>query len=139
MYQTFGRHTPIQRCRVHKARNILERLPKPLHAAVRAVLRQAWGLDDADKAERLIRNLARRLEQQAPGVAASILEGLDEILTVICLGLPGDPRRSLACTNNGSGAALFWVIIYLTQSAGGRSNAPKVAQSILASARDRIP
>ena len=81
--------------------------PKPLHAAVRAVLRQAWGLDDADKAERLIRNLARRLEQQAPGVAASILEGLDEILTVICLGLPGDPRRSLACTNNGSGAALF--------------------------------
>jgi hypothetical protein len=77
VYQTFGRHTPIQRCRVHKARNILERLPKPLHAAVRAVLRQAWGLDDADKAERLIRNLARRLEQQAPGVAASLLEGLD--------------------------------------------------------------
>ncbi len=107
VYQTFGRHTPIQRCRVHKARNILERLPKPLHAAVRAVLRQAWGLDDADKAARLIRNLARRLEQQAPGVAASILKGLDEILTVICLGLPGDPRRSLACTNNGSGAALF--------------------------------
>ena len=48
MYQTFGRHTPIQRCPVHKARNILERLSKPLHAAVRAVLRQAWGLDDAD-------------------------------------------------------------------------------------------
>jgi putative transposase len=68
---------------VHKARNILERLPKPLHASVRKALRQAWELDDADKAERLIRNLARRLEQQAPGVAASILEGLDEILTVI--------------------------------------------------------
>jgi putative transposase len=48
VYQTFGRQTPIQRCRVHKALNILERLPKPLHAAVRAVLRQAWGLDDAD-------------------------------------------------------------------------------------------
>jgi putative transposase len=51
------------------------------------------------KAERLIRNLARRLEQQAPGVAASILEGLDEILTVIRLGLPSELRRSLACTN----------------------------------------
>ena len=99
VYQTFGRHTPIQRCRVHKARNILERLPKPLHAAVRAVLRQAWGLDDADKAERLIRNLARRLEQQAPGVAASLLEGLDEILTVIRLGLPAELRSSLACIN----------------------------------------
>jgi putative transposase len=63
------------------------------------VLRQAWELDDADKAERLIRNLARRLEQQAPGVAPSILEGLDEILTVIRLGLPAELRRSLACSN----------------------------------------
>jgi len=97
--KTFGRHTPIQRCQVHKARNILERLPKPLHASVRKALRQAWELDDADKAERMIRNLARRLEQQAPGVAASILEGLDEILTVIRLGLPAELRRALACTN----------------------------------------
>jgi putative transposase len=97
--QTFGRHTPIQRCQVHKARNILERLPKPLHASVRKALRQAWELDDADKAERMIRNLARRLGQQAPGVAASILEGLDEILTVTRLGLPAELRRSLACTN----------------------------------------
>ena len=97
--KNFGRHTPIQRCQVHKARNILERLPKPLHASVRKALRQAWQLDDADKAERLIRNLARRLEQQAPGVAASILEGLGEVLTVIRLGLPAELRRSLACTN----------------------------------------
>jgi transposase-like protein len=97
--RTFGRHTPIQRCQVHKARNIVERLPKHLHASVRAALRQAWELDHAEKAERLIRNLARRLEQVAPGVAASILEGLDEMLTVIRLGLPASLRRSLACTN----------------------------------------
>ena len=97
--QTFGRHTPIQRCQVHKARNIVERLPKHLHVSVRKALRQAWELDDADKAERLIRNLARRLEREAPGVALSILEGLDEILTVTRLGLPMELRRSLACTN----------------------------------------
>src|SRR3982751_19960 len=97
--RTFGRHTPIQRCQVHKARNIAERLPKHLHASVRAALCQAWERDDAEKAERLIRNLARRLEQVAPGVAASILEGLDEMLTVIRLGLPQSLRRSLACTN----------------------------------------
>src|SRR5437899_6380678 len=66
--RTFGAHTPIQRCQLHKARNVIERLPKPLHASVRRVLRQAWELDDADKAERLIRNLARRLDQQAPGM-----------------------------------------------------------------------
>ena len=94
---TFGRDVPIQRCQ--KARNITERLAKPLQAGVRKALRQAWELDDADTAERLIRNLARRLEQAAPGVSASILEGLDEILTVTRLGLPVELRRSLACTN----------------------------------------
>ena len=35
----------------------------------------------------------------APGVSGSILEGLDEMLTVIRLGLPSPLRRSLACTN----------------------------------------
>lgn len=97
--KTFGRHTPIQRCQIHKARNIVERLPESLHASTRRALRQAWELDDADKAERLIRNLARRLERDAPGVANSILEGLDEILTVLRLGLPLQLRRSLDCTN----------------------------------------
>jgi len=96
---TFGRHTPVQRCQVHKARNIVERLPRHLHVSVRKALRQAWELDDADKARRLVENLARRLEHEAPGVAASILEGLDEILTVVRLGLPMELRRSLACTN----------------------------------------
>jgi putative transposase len=97
---TFGRHTPIQRCQIHKARNVIERLPKPLHVSVRKTLRQAWELDDAGKAERLLRNLARRLEPDARGVAASILEGLDEMLTVNRLGLPAQLRRSLACTNS---------------------------------------
>src|SRR3974390_1916780 len=98
--RTFGAHTPIQRCQIHKARNVIDRLPKPLHVSVRRALRQAWELDDGDKAERLLRNLAHRLKHQAPGVAASILEGLDEILTVNRLGLPATLRRSLACTNS---------------------------------------
>src|SRR6267378_149889 len=91
--RTFGRHTPIQRCQIHKARNIVGRLPPSLHASVRRVLRQAWELDDAEKAEKLIRNLARRLEHEAPGACASILEGLDEMLTVTRLGLPSQLRR----------------------------------------------
>ena len=39
--RTFGRDAAIQRCQIHKARNILERLPKSMHASVRRVLRQA--------------------------------------------------------------------------------------------------
>ncbi|MCP4545520.1 MAG: IS256 family transposase [bacterium] len=97
--RTFGADIPIQRCQIHKARNITDRLDPKHHAAVRGALKQAWGLDDADKAERLIRNLARRFEQEAPDLSRSILEGLDEILTVIRLGLPLELRRSLASTN----------------------------------------
>jgi putative transposase len=55
----------------------MTRLPKSMRAQVRRVLRQAWELDDAGKAETLLRNLARRLEKDWEGVSASILEGLD--------------------------------------------------------------
>ncbi len=47
----------------------------------------------------LLRNLARCLEHEEPGVSGSILEGLDEILTVIRLGPPHALRRSLARAN----------------------------------------
>ena len=97
--RTFGADIPIQRCQVHKARNVTERLDRKHHAAVRRALRQAWEMADAEKAERLLRNLARRLEVEAPGVSRSLLEGLDEILTVTRLGLPPELRRSLASTN----------------------------------------
>jgi transposase-like protein len=96
---TFGRQVLIQRCQVHKARNIAERCPKKHVASVRRALRKAWELDDDVEAERLIRDLARRLEKEAPGVSGSILESLDEILTVNRLRLPPELRRSLACTN----------------------------------------
>ncbi len=46
-----------------------------------------------------MRSLARRFEQEAPDVSRSILEGLDEVLTVSRLGLPSELRRSLASTN----------------------------------------
>ncbi len=97
--RTFGADIPIQRCQVHKGRNITDRFAAKHHVAVRRTLRQAWELDDADKAERLMRNLAQRFEQEAPDVSRSILEGLDEVLTVSRLGLPLELRRSLASTN----------------------------------------
>ena len=84
---------------VHKGCDIMERLPKHLHASVRRTLRQAWELDDAAKAKQLIRNLARRLEQVAPCASATILGGMDELLTVVRRKLGLQLRRSLSCTN----------------------------------------
>lgn len=92
--RSFGADIPIRRCQVHKARNITERTDPKRHAAVRRALRQAREMNDADKAGRLLRTLARRLEREAPGLSKSILEGLDAILTVIRLGLPPELRRS---------------------------------------------
>ncbi len=97
--RTFGADTAIQRCRVHKRRNIIDRLPGRLHASPCQALRQAREPDDAGRAEKLLENLARRLEQEAPCVSFPILEGLGEILTVSRLGLPPKLRRSLATTN----------------------------------------
>ena len=94
---TFGADTPTQRCLVYKGRNIVKCLPGHINVGVRRVLWQAWELGDARNVRRLLRNLAQRVEQ--PGVSGSILEGLDEILTVTRLGLPPELRRSLACTN----------------------------------------
>src|SRR6202045_4023591 len=95
----FGRDVAIQRCQIHKARNIMDRLPKSMHAQVTRVLRQAWELGDAGKAGTVLRHLARHLEKDWEGVSASILGGLDEMLPVTKLGLPPELRRSLACTN----------------------------------------
>jgi hypothetical protein len=66
----------------------------------RGYVNNAFVIHGSPAAERLLRNLARRLDQEAPGVAASILEGLDEMLTVNRLKLPAKLRRSLACTNS---------------------------------------
>ncbi len=97
--RTFGEDIPVQRCQVYKARNITDRLAVTHHADVRRTFKQAWELDDADEAERLMRGLAQRFEQEAPDVSRSILEGLDEILTVARLGLPFELRQSLASKN----------------------------------------
>ena len=55
---------------------MIERLPKPLHASVRKAPRQAWELDDTDKAERLLRNLARRLGKRRPALLPVSSKGL---------------------------------------------------------------
>ena len=70
-----------------------------LHASVGKALRDAWNLDSADRAARVVKRLAGSLEHDHPGAAASIREGLDETLTVQRLGLTGALQRTLRTTN----------------------------------------
>ena len=96
---TFGDAAEIQRCQVHKGRNVIERLPKERHAAAKIALRQAWTLSDPAKAQRLLENLAKKYDDICPGAARSLREGMPEMLTLTRLGLPYDLRKSLASTN----------------------------------------
>jgi transposase-like protein len=97
--EVFGPHALIQRCREHKKRNVTEALPEHQRAAVRSAMNQAYATRDAKRARRLLDNLARRLEHQHPGAAASLREGLDETLSVIRLGLPENLERVVSSTN----------------------------------------
>jgi putative transposase len=97
--QTFGAAALIQRCHVHKLRNILEHLPEGQRAWVRAVVMRAYRQTDVATARRLLQDLARRLEDRYPSAAASVREGLEETLTVLTLGLSDRLRQSLATTN----------------------------------------
>jgi transposase-like protein len=95
----FGEAAVIQRCQVHKLRNILDHLPERERPAVQAVVRRAYQATDIKTATRLLTALAIRLEREHPSGAASVREGLEETLTVLTLGLSPRLQRSLATTN----------------------------------------
>jgi putative transposase len=98
---TFGDAALVQRCQVHKTRNVLEYLNDRQRPWAQAILRRAYQSADAKTAQRLLLDLARRLETEHPSAAESVREGLDETLTVLTLNLSARLRRSLATTNAG--------------------------------------
>jgi transposase-like protein len=84
----------IQRCQLHKARNLDALVPKGRQAYVRAALRRAYQAASAAAARRQLLALATWLERHGPADArASVREGLEETLTVLKLGLPPRLRR----------------------------------------------
>jgi putative transposase len=121
----FGGRALIQRCQVHKMRNILDQLPEDMRPSVREALRQAYRSGNAERAKKLLVNLARRLRADHPSAAGSIDEGLDETLTVMRFGLPSSLARVLSTTN------VIENIIGSVRQVGGRVKRWKNAQMIL--------
>lgn len=96
---TFGARALIQRCRQHKKRNVTDALPERMRAQVNSAMSEAYASGEAKRARQLLENLARGLERNHPGAAASLREGLDETLTVMRLDLPESLERVLSSTN----------------------------------------
>ena len=96
--QLCGDAAHVQRCRIHKIRNVTERLPKARAAQTRWVVAQALK-GDADAGIHKLKAHAKHLKAQHPDAAASLLEGLEELFTINRLGMTGELARCLATTN----------------------------------------
>lgn len=94
-----GKRTPVQRCQIHKQRNVLDHLADRDRDLVKRRLRRAWAEPDYERALEQLTTLAGELDRSHPGAAASLREGMAETLTVTRLGVKGKLRKTLASTN----------------------------------------
>lgn len=134
----FGDRAMVQRCIVHKLRNVKEHLPEREATRVTSVMRGAYRSRDAKHAKKLLEGLARQLDRRHPSAAESLREGLDETLTVLKLGLTDALLRTLSTTNaienlnglvrarirrvrrwDGGSMVLRWLVAALDDAAGG--------------------
>lgn len=95
----FGDQALVQRCRLHKERNVVDHLPLDVRPLVRRRMRTAWAARDPAEVLGKLKALERWLEDRWPGAAASLAEGMEETLTVTRLGVAGSLGRTLSCTN----------------------------------------
>jgi hypothetical protein len=93
-------HPVVQRCQLHKLRNVTDKLPDAVASTVAKRMRRAYHHSDPLIAQAELEALARELHRSHPGAAASLREGLAETLTVGRLGVPPTLARTLRSTNS---------------------------------------
>jgi putative transposase len=94
----FGSASLVQRCRQHKLRNVIERLPKDQQEQTKSLMRAAWKLD-AKAGMAKLEKLAQWLQREHPDAADSLREGMEECFTINRLDVPPSLHRCLASTN----------------------------------------
>jgi putative transposase len=92
-------HPVIQRCQLHKIRNVKDHLPQRLRGTVGRRMTNAYHAGSVIEAEAALLALAAELDRTHPGAAASLREGLHETLTVLRLGVAPTLARTLRSTN----------------------------------------
>ena len=94
-----GESAAIQRCQVHKRRNVLDHLTDEQRPAAAKKLNAAYALEGYDAAKEALNALHRELMDLNPSAARSLGEGMEETLTVHRLHLPAQLRKTMASTN----------------------------------------
>ncbi|MGH9575996.1 MAG: IS256 family transposase [Terriglobales bacterium] len=97
--RVWGKFAVIQRCQVHKRRNVEAHLPDKHHEELAQRLSVAYHETNATQALALLGATVKWLRRISPAAAASLEEGLEETLTVVGLGVPELLRKTLATTN----------------------------------------
>jgi transposase-like protein len=96
---TLGDRSPVQRCQLHKRRNVKELLPQEFQGSADQRIKAAYAMKDFDQAKAQLEKTVEWLEGINPSAAASLREGLEETLTLHRLGLPEALRKSFQSTN----------------------------------------
>jgi putative transposase len=94
-----GESAAIQRCQVHKRRNVLDHLTEEQKPDVAKKLNAAYALEDYAAAKQALNVVHRELMDLNPSAARSLGEGMEETLTVHRLHLPMQLRKTMASTN----------------------------------------
>ncbi len=89
----------LQRCQLHKRRNVLGHLPDEHQPFIEQKLVAAWAMSGYDEAKKALEKVIAELERINPSAARSLAEGLDETLTIHRLGVPEKLRKTLFSTN----------------------------------------
>jgi transposase-like protein len=97
--RVFGEGGEVQRCQLHKRRNVVEHLPKSCQRDYDRQMRNAYAMTGYAEAKAALEKLLRQLQHINPSAARSLEEGLEETLTVHRLGVGWLLRRTLASTN----------------------------------------
>ena len=97
--RVFGERAEVQRCQIHKRRNVKEHLPKSAQGDTDRRIRNAYAMTEYAAAKAELEKIFRQLERINPSAARSLEEGLEETLTVHRLGVGELLRQTLASTN----------------------------------------
>jgi putative transposase len=97
--EVFGSEQPVQRCRNHKLRNVVDELPKEQRGQTLSLMRAAFRCRTADEGEKRLEQMARFLERDHETAARSLREGMKEMFTLQRLDIPQSLHKCLATTN----------------------------------------
>jgi Transposase and inactivated derivatives len=97
--RVFGEDVKVQRCQMHKRRNVKGHLPLKHQSTIDARIKAAYNMSSYEEAKESLSLTVKYLDKINPSAANSLREGLEETLTIHKLGIAGLLRKTLSTTN----------------------------------------